>query len=220
MDGVCTALATASGTVQLVKSFDDDPRAPGATVSVRGTSLSTTTDEEGRFSFDVPVGYVSLQSSKEGTWGLIDGYPVSQDGIADLELLVFEDAFIAQMAQDVSRDIDETKGVVFPYYEFVSGLGGETVMLSEEYDFSMTMDADGNLVLSDALRPAGEEWLFFSGVGLTDELTVIPKGVDGVSDCRLSECLRGMCAPAPSGAVYPVIAKFFTTFDIVCTPVP
>jgi hypothetical protein len=218
MDGVCTALATASGTVQLVKSFDEDPRAPGATVSVRGTSLSTTTDEEGTFSFDVPVGYVFLESSKADTWGLIDGYPVSQDGIMNLELLVFEDAFVAQMAQEVGKDIDETKGIVLSYYEVASGLGGETVTLSEQYDFSMTMNADGNLVLSDALRAEGEVWLSFNGVDLTDELTVIPKGVDGVSDCRLSDCLRGMCAPAAPGTVYPVVAKFFTTFDIVCTP--
>jgi len=217
-DGACATLATVSGTVQLIQSFDDDPRAAGVTVSVLGTSLSTTTDESGTFSLDVPVGYVFLQTSKEGTWGLLDGYPVSQDGIADLELLVFEDAFVAQIAQDVNRDIDETKGIVFPYYELVSGLGGETVMLSEQYDFSATMNADGNVVLSDQLLPGGEEWLLFSGVDLTDELTVIPKGADGESACRLSDCLRGMCAPAPSGTVYPVVAKVFTTFDIVCSP--
>jgi hypothetical protein len=218
-DGVCIGLVTASGTVQLVKSFDEDPPVAGATVSVLGTSLSTTTDEAGRFSLDVPVGYVFLESSKEGTWGLIDGYPVAQEGIANLELLVFEDAFMAQTAQDLNRDIDETKGIVFPYYESASGLGGETVMLSQQHDFSTTMDADGTLVLSDELLPGGEEWLFFSGVDLTDQLTVAPEGIDGTT-CILSDCLRGVCSPADPGTVYPVVAKFFTTFDIVCTPIP
>ncbi len=179
-------------------------------MSVFGTSLSTTTDELGRFSFDVPVGTVVLQSSKEDTWGGIDGYPVSQDGITDLELLVFADAHVAQMARDLNEAIDETKGIVMPYYDLASGLGGETVMLSEAYDFSGTLDAGGNWVLSDELLPGGEVWLVLSGVDLTEELTVIPKGVDGVNNCNLED----------PGTVYPVVAKFFTTFDVWCTPVP
>jgi hypothetical protein len=209
IDGVCTALATASGTVQLIESFDEDPRAAGATVSVHGTSLSTTTNDLGEFSFDVPVDTIFFQSSKEDTWGLIAGYFVSQDGITDLELLVFADAHVAQMAQDLNEAIDETKGSVLPIYDLASGLGGETVILSEAYDFPATVDAGGNWVSSDKLLSGGEEWLVFSGVDLTDELTVEPKGVDGVNDCQLES----------PGTVYPVVAKFFTTFDIWCTHV-
>ena len=214
-NGECTATATVSGVVYFVETFGDDQPAPGATVSVRGTSLSTTTDEMGEFSFDVPVGYVFMQSSQADTWGLIDGWPVPQEGLANAELIVVADTLVAEWSEETGKSIDESKGIVFPFFEVASGMGGETVEMSERYDFATTLDENGDLVISNKLVQDGETWLTFVGVEPTEQLNVTPKGNEGET-CYLADCWRGMCVSADPQTVYPVEAKFYTTFDIVC----
>ena len=211
LDGTCTVLTTVSGTVTVQESLDVDSPAVGATVSVRETSLSTTTDEFGEFSFDVFSGVWFFESSKEGTWGFIEVYAVPTAGRNELEVVVAADAFMAQIEKDLMVDIDDTKGMVLLFFEPAGGSGGETATLSEPYDFLSTFDADGEPVLSDKVLPGDEEpLLIFGGVELTEELTVTPVGVDGVNTCDLEY----------PGAVYPVMAKVMTVVDAGCAPVP
>ena len=211
LDGTCTVLTTVSGTVTAHESFDAGSPAVGATVSVRETSLSTTTDEFGEFSFDVFPGVWFFESSKEGSWGFIELYFVPTAGRNDLEVVVAADAFTAHMEQALMVDIDDTKGMVLLLFEPAGGLGGETATLSQPYDFSSTLDADGEPVQSDKVLPGDEEpLLIFGGVDLTEELTVTPVGVDGVNACDLEY----------PGAVYPVMAKVITVVDAGCAPVP
>jgi hypothetical protein len=216
MEGVCTALITVTGTVTFFESLDvEGPPVAGATVSAFGTSFRTTTDESGRFSFDVPEGIVFFHARKEGTWGFLERRHVPRNG-TNTDLSVIPDALMAQVAQDLERDIDETKGIVEPYFDPASSLGGETAMLSEPSDFSFTTDANGNWVLSGELLAGGEPFLAFSGVNVTDELTVIPMGVEGYTCSPRSP--EG--DPLPSGTVYPVVAKSFTLVPVGCTRVP
>ena len=56
LDGACTVLTTVSGEVILFTDLGPATPAADATVSVVGTSLSTTTDDDGNFSFDVFAG--------------------------------------------------------------------------------------------------------------------------------------------------------------------
>jgi len=211
LDGACTALTTVSGTVTVQESLDVDSPAVGATVSVHETSLSTTSDEFGEFSFDVFPGVWFFESSKENTWGFIELYAVPAEGRSDLEVVVAADAFVAQIETALMVDIDDTKGMVTLLFEPAGGMGGETATLSEPYDFSVTFDADGEPVLSDEVLPGDEEpILSFGGVDLTEELTVTPVGVDGVNTCDLEY----------PGAVYPVMAKVITVVDAWCAPVP
>ena len=211
LHGTCTVLTTVSGTATVQESLDADSPAVGATVSVRETSLSTTTDEFGEFSFDVFSGVWFFESSKEGTWGFIELYAVPTTGRSDLEVVVAADAFTAQIEQALMVDIDDTKGMVLLLFEPAGGLGGETATLSEPYDFSSTFDADGEPVPSDEVLLGDEEpLLIFGGVDLTEELTVTPVGVDGVNTCDLEY----------PGAVYPVTAKVITVVDAGCAPVP
>ena len=211
LDGACTALTTVSGEVILFTDLGPSVPATDTKVSVVGTSLSTTTDDDGNFSFDVFAGDWFLHASKEGTWTRINLHNVPTSGAQHLELSVTADAVMAQFEQAVGRKIDDTKGAVWmDFYPDHSGLGGETATLSEPYDFGTTEDANGNFVLSDKLLPDGSSTLQFWNVDLTQELTVTPMGVEGVNQCRLSM----------PGTLYPVIAKAATFVIPVCEPVP
>ncbi|MBW2629054.1 MAG: hypothetical protein JRE45_15725 [Deltaproteobacteria bacterium] len=216
LDGVCAALATVSGTVTLFENYyGPGTPAAGATVSVHGTSLSTTTDEDGGFSFDVFIGDWFFRASKEDTWGFIELGTVSTTGPNGIGLEVDADAFVAQFEQELKEqglkiDIDDTKGVIAMDFDRVSYLGGETATLSESYDFAIAFDADGNPVSSEKLLSDGDRVLSFFNVDLTEELTVTPMGVEGVNTCSLDR----------PGTVYPVLAKSVTFMPVGCTPVP
>jgi len=216
MEGVCTALITVTGTVTLFESLDvEGPPVADATVSAFGTSFRTTTDESGRFSFDVPEGIVFFHAWKEGTWGFLERRHVPENG-TNTDLSVIPDALMAQVARDLEKDFDETKGIVEPYFDPASSLGGETAMLSEPSDFSFTVDENGKWVLSDELLAGGESFLAFSGVDVTDELTVTPIGLDGYV-CTLRSPEGN---PLPPGIVYPAVAKSLTLVPVGCEAGP
>lgn len=210
LDGVCSALTTVSGTVTLFESpSDEGSPAPGVTVSWFGTSFSATTAASGAFSLEVPVGLVFLQHEKEGLWGGIGLYSVPTAGLADLEFYVGTDDFMAQLVEDLMIDIDETKGVVNVGFR-TPGFGGESATLGVPHDHVVANDADGKLVESDELISGGGRDLTFLGVDLTDELTVTPSGVEGVSTCSLEY----------PGTVYPVQARSWTDVQAGCEPIP
>jgi len=218
MDGICTTVADVSGSVFVIGADGVESPAVGATVSVRGTSISTTTDALAQFALRVPVGTVFLQTSHDGAWGWIERWPVTEDGIMNLDFPVIADATVTQAENELQIEVDESKGVVEPFFDVVSGLGGETVTLNEQHEFGMTPNADGDWVSSDVILPGvSEPWIAFFGVDVTDDLTVEPKGVDGENTCRLSGPRD--TPPAPPNTLYPVVAKFFTVVEVECTPV-
>ena len=210
LDGTCTELINVSGTV-LLYEVDSEPPAVGATVSVHGTSLSTTTDEDGGFSFDVFMGDWFFQTRKEGTSGFIQLETVPNAGRNDLDLAVAADALREQLEQDLNIVIDDTKGVVsLTFLGTASGEGGETATLSEQYEHASATNASGDEILSNKLLPGGGYELLFYNVDPTEKLTVTPRGVDGVNECDLK---------VPE-TLYPVEAKFATSVGAVCTSGP
>jgi hypothetical protein len=211
LDGACTALINVSGTVLLYEGLYPEPPAVGATVSVHGTSLSTTTDEDGGFSFDVFMGDWFFQTSKQDTTGFIQLESVPSAGRSDLEFAVAADALTQELEEDLDIVIDEAKGVVsLTFLGTDSGEGGETATLSEHYDYASATNANGDEVLSEKLLPGGGYELLFYNVGLTEKLTVTPVGAQGVNKCDLKV----------PGTLYPVEAKFATSVGAVCTSVP
>jgi hypothetical protein len=156
LNGACTALVAVQGIVFLYEGSDPDPPAVDATVSVHGTSLSTTTDGDGRFSFDVFMGDWFFQTSKEDTWGFFQLETVPTAGRNDLDLAVAADALAAQLAEDLNIAIDDTKGLVsLTFLGTASGDGGETATLSEQYEHASATNANGDEVLSNQLLPGG-----------------------------------------------------------------
>jgi hypothetical protein len=210
LDGACTALTTASGIVLLYEGLDTDLPAVGATVSVHGTSLSTTTNDVGEFSFDVFMGDWFFQTSKEDTWGFFQLETVPTAGRRnDLDLAVAADAFAAQRAEDLNIVGDDMKGVVsLSFGSGSSGEGGETATLSEQYEHASATNASGDEVLSTKLLAGGGYELLFYNVDLTETLTVTPIDAQGGNTCSLRV----------PGTLYPVRAKFATSVGIVCVP--
>jgi hypothetical protein len=193
----------------LYEGLDPDLPAVGATVSVHGTSLSTTTDQLGEFSFDVFMGDWFFQTSKEDTWGFFQLETVPTAGENDLDLAVVADAFAEQRAADLNIVLDDMKGVVsLSFGSGASDEGGETATLSEQYEYASATNANGDEVLSNELLPGGGYELLFYNVDLTEQLTVTPMDAQGGNTCSLSV----------PGTLYPVRAKFVTSVGVVCVP--
>lgn len=212
LQGDCVELRPASGTVTVDDANNVTSPAVGATVSVVGTSLSTTTNDLGEFSFGVFDGHWFFQSEKDELWGLLQLETVATTGRSDLELFVVTDALIAEFERDLGIEIDDAKGVISVNFGIAPGeaLGGETAELSEPYEHASATNADGEEVLTNALLPGGDPDLTFWNVNVTEELVVIPRGVEGMSECVLEE----------PGIVYPIRASFVTLgVNARCTPI-
>jgi len=212
LDGECTPLVTASGRATQVETLDEEEfPAVGATVSVVGTSLSTTTNERGEFSFGVFTGGWFFQASKPGTWGWIEQETVPAAGRSDLETGVLTDGFMVELENLLQIDVDDTKGMIWMTFLPNSGRGGETATLSESRDGGLTWDVDGNWAASEVLLQGGSPDLGFYDVGLTEELSVMPEGVAGVNECTLND----------PELVYPIRAKHQTVgVGITCNSIP
>ncbi|MDB4278312.1 carboxypeptidase-like regulatory domain-containing protein [Deltaproteobacteria bacterium] len=212
LDGECTPLVTVSGRATQVETLDEEEfPAVGATVSVVGTSLSTTTNERGEFSFGVFTGDWFFQASKPGTWGWIEQETVPAAGRSDLETGVLTDGFMVELENLLQIDVDDTKGMIWMTFLPNSGRGGETATLSESRDGGLTSDVDGNWAASEVLLQGGSPDLGFYDVGLTEELSVMPEGVAGVNECTLND----------PELVYPIRAKHQTVgVGITCNSIP
>ena len=123
LDGTCTALTTASGTVAVADANNVTSPAVGATVSVVGTSLSTTTNDLGEFSFGVFTGDWFFQSEKDELWGEIHIETVPTTGPSGLELFVITDAAIAELERELGIEIDDAKGIISVNFGIAPGGG-------------------------------------------------------------------------------------------------
>lgn len=209
LDAACTTLTTVEGVVTLYQSYTQQGPAEDATVRVRGTSLSTTTDSRGWFSIDVFEGDWFFESSKDGLWGWIELAPVPYTNPA-LDLALLSDTLIGQIAEELDIEIDAAKAIAVLDFNESSEQGGETATLSAPYSHVSAQDADQNEVLSDELLPGRGSELSYYNVDPTEELRVTPAGADGVNICELQ---------FPE-AVYPVVGKVITFVDVLCTPTP
>jgi hypothetical protein len=197
-----------NGTVT-VQDVNDVSPAVGATVSVVGTSLRTTTNERGEFALDVFSGDWFFQSEKDDLGGVIQ-LETLPTGIEGLELSVFTDAVGIELERELGIEIDDTKGVISVNFSIAPGmaLGGETAELSEAYEYSSATNANDDEVLSSALLSQGGPDLTFWNVDPTEELVVTPKWVDGMGECVMEK----------PGVVYPIRAGFVTFgADARCT---
>lgn len=189
----------------------------GATVQVHGTSMMTTTNANGEFAFDVPIGDVFLEVTPDDDyWGVIELRAVTGAGLADLELEVVPAAQIAAIAEEFEVTVDDAEGVLAVFFDLgQEPLGGprlpagdETATLSVASDFSFAFDSDEAPMMSTTLIADGALDLIFVGIAPAESVTVTPVGGDESS-----------CEPASPGTMYPVVAKTVTDVEVVCTEI-
>ncbi len=188
----------------------------GATVQVHGTSMSTTTNANGEFAFDVPIGDVFLEVTPDTDyWGIIELHTVTGAGLADVGLEVVPAAQIAGLAELLEVTVDDAEGVLAVFFDLGEDLvgprlpaGDETATLSETSEFSFSFDSDEMPMMSTTLIEDGGFDLIFVGIAPTETATVTPVGG-----------AESTCEPASPGTMYPVAAKTITDVDVVCTEI-
>lgn len=207
------ATTTVTGIVN-VWLPEGDTLIPGATVTVFGTQISTTTDASGGFTLEnVPHGEVFFTTMANGHWGFADSYYVPQQTVDPIVLMLLPDDCINARANELQRTFSGADAML--EIQFYQGAeGGETGTISAPSDapFAITLDGQpleqaGVIVNGDGSGP-----LIFSSVK-TDEgpISVEVTGVLGVTTCVVDET---------PGTTYPMIAKTITIADAYCEPAP
>ena len=207
--GGTVPMTAIQGTVTLAGEGDDPPPAEGATVSVVGTSILTTTDSEGDFTFEVPVGENFLMASAPTNWGTIELIDVPMAG-GTFDMEVVPDALVTQIAEGLDEPADTDLGMATVHFDLGDDepVGGETATLSDILGatFSFAWTAGGLPMLTPSLLPGGLSDLIFVNVAVTSELTASPMGAEGWT-----------CVLESPGTEYPVVAKAITDIEVACT---
>lgn len=203
--------ATVSGLVNIWLPEGDIP-IPGATVSVFGTQIATTSDADGRFSLEnVPHGEIFFTTMADGHWGFADSYYVPQQTTDPIALMLLPDDYIAAQADELGRTFSDSDSLLEINF-YLGAQGGETGTISAPSDAPFTLGPGGHPIAQPGVivDGLGAAPLIFSSVKTEDgPLTVNVAGVDGVTTCVVDE---------NPGTTYPLIPKTITIADAYCAP--
>jgi len=202
--------STVNGVV--VSQGDTETPVAGVTVSVFGTSLSTTTDADGLFSLsNVPDGDRFFVTAVDGAWGIVDYWVVPDETQGGAVLGVVPDSDIALVETALGRTISAADGAVdVTFYEGAEG--GETASLSASSDPPFTFALSGAPVEQDTVIADNDGYgdLVFSSVDPADgPITATVSGASGVTECFVDES---------PGTTYPILAKAITIVYAYCMP--
>jgi hypothetical protein len=175
----------------------------GATVSVVG-GASTTSDANGAFTIEAPVGTVMFLTTAPGAWGELQTGEVPPGGAADAEAEVVPDTLVAAVSAALSQTVDPSKGIVSVEFEGDVAAGGESADLAANYGFSFVFDADGNPSLGNELVAGADPIVIFANVDISSN--VMPSAASGGGACTISF----------PGTSYPSQAKVFTVIEASC----
>lgn len=183
---------------------------PDATVSVFGTEISTTTDQNGEFTLnDVPNGDAFLVTEAEGTWGIIDYWEVPGETQFGAELGVVPDADLAAIGEALQRTLSPTDGIVDVTF-FIGAVGGETASISAPSDPSFTFNLADEPVQQDGVIADNDGFgeLIYTSVDPGDgPITATVSGVPGTTQCLVDES---------PGTTYPIRPKAITIVYAGC----
>ena len=200
-----------SSVIGIVQSRDEtEAPVAGVTVSVFGTSLSTTTDADGLFSLsDVPHGDRFFVTAADDHWGFVDYWVVPDETAGGVNLGVLPDTEIALLEAALGRSLSDDDGAVdVSFYEGASG--GETASLNVSSDPPFTFDISGFPFEQDQLiADFGVGDLVFTSVNPSGGITATVQGAPGVTECFVDES---------PGTTYPVLAESVTIVYAYCQP--
>ena len=198
------ATATVSGTVYRASLEGESTTLEGATVSVVGGE-STTSDANGAFTLEAPVGITMFLTTAPDSWGELQTGDVPPGGAAGAEVEVVPDALIAAVAEALSETIDPARGIVAVEFDQEEAAGGESADLGVDYGFTLVFDAAGDPQLGNELVAGADPIIIFANVEITSD--VMPSASrSGVGDCTISY----------EGTSYPSQAKVFTVVEASC----
>lgn len=203
--------STITGTV--TSRGDIALRVPGATVSVHGTSLSTTTDPNGAFILrSVPNGDVFFITEADGYWGTVDYYYVPEETAGrTIDLGVVPDDTMSAIAESLERTFSASDGIVDVIF-FAGAQGGETASIDAPSDPPFTFDLDGSAVDEAGVIADDEGYgeLVYTSVAIPDgPITADVMGIEGATACEVDET---------PGVTYPILEKSITFVYAYCVP--
>jgi hypothetical protein len=206
-DGAATSTVTG---VVYYRDFDENP-VPGATVSVVGTAISTTSDQSGRFTLEnVPNGPQFFATESAGSWGIIDYWDVPDETRFGADFGVVPDGDIVDLGQALGRTFSTDDGAVdVTFYE--GAVGGETASISASSDAPFTFNLAGAPVeQADVIADDGFGELIYTSVDPNDgPITATVTGAPGTTSCTVDE---------DPGTTYPIAAKSITIVYAYCEP--
>ncbi|NNE19145.1 MAG: hypothetical protein HKN10_11785 [Myxococcales bacterium] len=191
--------ATVTGTVS-VEALAGSSNVEGATVGVLGTTTTATSDMNGDFSLESPVGTVLFLTTAPNTWGELLADDVPAAGLAGLDPQVLADDVVAEVASEIGQAIDPAKGIVVVEFGGEVATGGETADLGVTYGVALVFDADENAVLGNTLIAGGDTVIVFANVDIVADVMPTATG----------------CSLEFPAAVYPAQAKTITAVDVAC----
>jgi hypothetical protein len=203
--GSGSGTATVSGTVTSAALEGNSMPLEGATVSVVGTTTTTTSGMDGSFSIEAPVGITTFLTTAAGAWGelVVGNVPAAGVNTADPE--VVPDQLVAGVAGALMETIDPTKAMVVVEFDLNAPVGGEAAELGASYDFAFVFNADDEPVLGKSLIAGGDTIVLFANVDISADVMPTATNSGGAA-----------CSPDPSSVAYPSQAKVFTAVEVVC----
>jgi hypothetical protein len=194
-----------SGIVSSAALEGDATPLAEATVSVVGTTTTTTSGADGSFSIEAPVGIATFLVTAADTWGELTVGDVPAAGVDTAEAEVVPDALVAEVAEALMETIAPAKAMVVVEFDLEAPVGGEAADLGANYDLAFVFNADDEPVLGNELLAGGDTIVLFANVDISAD--VMPTATDSGG---------AACALDPAGVAYPSQAKVFTLVDVVC----
>lgn len=201
-----TETSVVSGTVEAAGD-EGGGFVEGATVTVLSTDAVATTDAQGFYSVQAPVGTVQLLVAKDEHWSRIVTINNPANGTTDVDTEIVPNALVAEVAGALGDDIDAAKGVIFLDFDTEYQGGGESANVTTA-EGSFTFDTMGDPAEGTNLLAGGDSFLMFYGVPV-GTTTVTVQGASGVNACVIDRA---------DVASWPVQAATFTEVKVTCTP--
>jgi hypothetical protein len=196
---------TLAGVIEL---DDGEVAVEGATVWIvgAGSGAMATTDANGQFSLESPIGTQFVAVAYDGYWGQVAPLVVPVQGIPDYgQSLVASDQVVADAASDANITIDGDLGMVIVDFHDTSGQGGESATITAAHEGPYTLMND-DLIVSDTLIANGDSMLIFSDVAL------------GSTDVSVSGAPQITFCAAEFGSIadWPILEHAFTMVSAPC----
>lgn len=204
--GSGSGTATVSGIVYSAVLEGESTTVAGATVQVVG-GQSTTSDANGAFSLEAPIGTAMFLTTAPNAWGELFTADVPAEGEDMAEPEVIPDALVAAIADALSEMIDPGKGIVSVEFDSQVAVGGETADLAANYGFAFVFDDVGDPVPGNTLVTGGDTIVIFANVDLSSDVMPSATGSGG-----------GACTLAFPTTAFPSQAKVFTVVDVEPCP--